>query len=384
MLQRHAAFFSLLCSIVDILTISIAWIAVYWIRFYWGIFSTAKGISAFERHLLLTAPVVVACYLSCVWAGLYKPKRIQTLFVQLADIFKAGLLGGLLVLALFYYVEDQHYSRTLLMLFCIMLFCGLACAHLFTMAILRSARRRGYNLRYYAVVGAGKKAQQLVRDIEHMGWLGLKCRFFVDDDPTYVGTMVSGVPMYGPIEKLAELVKTNPVDEVYLALDGNDAQKAYPTLKSLQCLGTTIRIIPDWGHLISTHTMTAEAIGSQVLFSASESPLNGANIVVKEIFDRVVALILLTMMMVPFALIATMIKVSSKGPVFHKQPRVGMDQKEFEIVKFRTMRVGAEKESSWTRENDPRVTPIGRWLRKTSLDELPQLLNVLNGEMSLV
>jgi exopolysaccharide biosynthesis polyprenyl glycosylphosphotransferase len=267
-----------------------------------------------------------------------------------------------------------------------MLFAGLFFSHLFTMAIMRHLRAKGYNLRYYIVIGASQKGQQLVRDIEQMGWLGLKCAFFVDDNPSCIGTELLGVPVYGPIDRLTELVKTSVIDEVYLTLGGNEAQKAYPSLKAIQSSGTTIRIMPDWGDLTSVSAITIISIGSNILFSAADSPLSGANIILKEIFDRVIALILLVLFAVPMAVIAVLIKLTSNGPVFYKQKRMGIGQKEFEIIKFRTMTVDAETETGpqWAKHNDIRRTFIGVWLRRISLDELPQLINVAKGQMSLV
>lgn len=386
MLKRYAAFFSLLRSIIDITIIAIAWIAVYYVRFYSGIFETTKGIPSFRGHISLALPIVCICYAGCLWSGLYKSKRVQGLFRQLVDISKASLLSGLLVLAFLYYLQNVPYSRKLLVLFIAMLFAGLCLSHLLAIECLRFLRRRGYNLRYYAVVGAGKKGQLLVRDIKRMGWLGLRCKFFVDNNPSRIGTELSEVPVYGPIEKLAELVKEKKIDEVFLTLSGNEAQESYPLLESLQCAGVTIRIVPDWGNLMSISDAEAVSIGSQLLFSSADSPLNGYNIVLKEIFDRVMGLVFLVIFSIPMLIIALLIKTTSKGPIFYKQVRVGMDQKEFEMLKFRTMRVDAEEEDGpqWAKPNDPRRTAIGAWLRRGSLDELPQLVNVIKGEMSLV
>jgi Undecaprenyl-phosphate glucose phosphotransferase len=219
-----------------------------------------------------------------------------------------------------------------------------------------------------------------------MRWLGLKCVYFLDNNPDLIGTELLGIPVYGPIEKLTELAKTETIDEVYLALSGKEAQKAYPVLKNLQSSGVTIRIIPDWGNLTSLNNATATTIGSQILFSATDSPLDGVNIVLKEIFDRLGALMLLVILMLPMMLIAILIKLTSKGPVFYKQLRMGMDQKKFMIIKFRTMSADAEKENGpqWAKNKDSRRTKIGAWLRHSSLDELPQLINVIKGQMSLV
>lgn len=385
MLKRYAAFFSLLRSIIDIIIIAVIWVAVYFVRFYLGIFTTTKGIPSFRTHLSLAVPIICICYLGCLWSGLYKSKRVRGMFKQFGDLLKASLLSGLLVLAFLYYLHDVPYSRKLLVLFIVMLFVGLSFSHLLAMASLGFLRKKGYNLRYYAVVGAGKKGQLLVRDIEQMGWLGLKCRFFVDNNPSRIGAELLGVPIYGPLEKLTELVKAKQIDEVYLALSGSEAQQVYPILESLQRTGITIRIVPDWGNLISITDAMAVPIGSQLLFSAADSPLSGYNIILKEIFDRLAGLVLLLAFAIPMAIIAVLIKLTSKGPVLYKQTRVGMDQKEFTMLKFCTMTVDAEKDGpQWAKPDDPRRTPIGAWLRSKNLDELPQFINVIKGQMSLV
>lgn len=386
MLKRYAAFFILFRSVVDIVMIGMVWIGAYYIRFYSGLFSAPKGIPSLEEHLILALPVVGVCVLACFLTGLYKPKRIKNILIQFVDVFKTCVFAGLAVLAFFYYLQNQPYSRKLLLVFVIMLFGGLIFSHLITRQILRSMRKSGRNLRHFAVIGSGHKAQQLVRDIEQMGWMGLKCRFYIDDNPPRIGWELSGVPVYSPIDKLPELVKNMGIDEVYLTLSGNEAQKAYPILGRLQSLGTTVRIMPDWGNLLSISDGEIASIGSQVLFSAGESPLNGANIVLKEVFDRVGAFLLLIILFIPLSVIAVLIKLSSKGPVFYRQTRVGAEQEEFRILKFRTMKVDAEEGNSpqWAKPNDPRCTNIGAGLRKSSLDELPQLVNVLKGQLSLV
>jgi len=386
MLKRYAAFFSLFRSIVDLITISVVWIGIYYLRFYSGLFSAPKGIPDFRNHLILTPAVVCICYVSCLWVGLYKSKRMDSIFKQAGNLLKATFLSGVLVLAFFYYIKSEPYSRKLLALFIIILFIGLLFSHLWVMVTLRSLRKKGYNLRYYAVIGAGQKGRQLVQDVESMGWLGLKCAFFMDDRPDLMGTELLGVPVYGPIMRIPELMEAKKVDEVYLALDGDEAQRAYPILESLQYSGVTIRIIPNWGNLISMSEPAVITIGSQLLFSAADSPLSGYKIIVKQMFDFVVSLLLLAVLSIPMLIIALLIKLTSKGPVFYGQSRVGLDRKEFQILKFRTMKGGAEEESGpqWSKLNDARCTPIGAWLRRTSLDELPQLVNIIRGQMSLV
>lgn len=394
MFKTHAAFFSMLRSVVDIVIIGLCWIIVYFVRFYSGIFGIERGIPEFSKHLFLTLPIIFICYIACLWSGIYKPQRVQNMFHLFTNTLKASILGGLFVFTFLYstlgtrlsIMGEAPYTRILSAFFVPTLFLGLSFSHLFTMAIVRNLRKKGYNLRHYAVIGAGQKAQQLVSDISKMNWLGLKCSFFVDNNADNTGKELLGCPVFGPLEKTLELVKEKQIDEVYLALGGNEAQRAYHVLESLQSTGVTVRIIPDWGNLLSLSNPVVVPIGSQVLFSSGESPLSGYNIILKQIFDFFIALIILIILSIPMLVIALLIKLSSKGPVFYKQSRVGMDQKEFDIYKFRTMKENAEEESGpkWSTKNDSRRTKIGEFLRRMSLDELPQFFNVLKGQMSLV
>ena len=327
MLKRYATFVSLFRALGDSFMIACLWLCVYFLRFHTGIIQAPKGIPEFKEHLFLTLPVICIYALSCLLTGLYRPKRVVSMMSMLWDIFKATLFAEVFVLAFFYYIQDVPYSRKLLALFALISFVGLIFSHLVAMVIVRNLRRKGYNIRHYALIGTGPKAQQLVRDMEKMAWLGLKCAFFVDDDPKMIGTQLLDIPVHGPIEKLPLFVNSQAVDEIYLTLTGTLAQRAYKVLQKLQSTGITIRIIPDWGNLTSLSSSTAITIGSQILFSAADSPLDGINIVLKEIFDRLGALILLVVLSLPMIVIAILIKSTSKGPVFYKQLRMGMDQK---------------------------------------------------------
>jgi exopolysaccharide biosynthesis polyprenyl glycosylphosphotransferase len=386
MLRRYAAFIVLGRAVADMCMIACIWVAVYFVRFHTGMFETSKGVPAFSHHLSLMVPVVLICLLGCIWAGLYRPQRTRNAWLQFLDIVKAAIFGMAFMVAFFYYVEDVPYSRKLISLFGGLLLAGLVVSHLVSILMARRLRQRGYNLRHYAVIGAGERGQQLVKDIRETRWLGLECKYFVDDSPARIGSRVLDTDVIGPVARLPELLAGHQIDEIYLTTTGQEAQNAYPVLETLQTMGVTVRIIPDWGSLASIRGASAVTIGSQVLFSAADSPMSESGVIVKEVFDRIAAGLALLVLAMPMLAIAAAIKLSGKGPVFYMQPRVGMDGREFMIVKFRTMRLDAEDESGpqWATGDDPRRTWMGAWLRRTSLDELPQLLNVLKGQMSLV
>ena len=181
MLKTYAAFFSLLQSLVDIAVIGGCWVVVYFLRFHSGIFGVEKGIPEFNKHLLLLIPVIFIGYLGCLISGLYKSKRTQNMLIQLATLLKTSLLSVLFIVVFFYYVKDEPYSRKLFVLFTILLFFGLSFSHVLVMNFLRLLRKRGYNQRFYAIIGANHKGQTLVEDVRSMPWAGLRCSFFIDN-----------------------------------------------------------------------------------------------------------------------------------------------------------------------------------------------------------
>lgn len=385
MLKRIGAFVSLLRFLFDLTFLCIFWIAVYPIRFNSGLFSIARGVPSWNEHVVLIPPVLLLCAFGCVCAGLYRTKRVRRLYVILFDISKACFFSGLFISAFFYYLHSLPYSRKLIAIYIVMMFCGLFFSNICVMAALRVFRKRGYNLRHYAVVGAGLRGQKLVEEIQKNPWLGLRCAFFIDEVASGTEKRIAGIPVYGPFSEMEALAKKHRIDELYLTLVGEQVQEIQPYLKKIQMKGVTIRLVPDWGDLLSLNTQIVR-LGSIVLFSAGDSPLEGYHIVLKEMFDRIAAGLLLILFFIPMLIAAILIKCTSKGPVFYRQIRIGMNQKPFRILKFRTMYVESEKNSGrrWTIPGDSRCTWFGKWLRRMSLDELPQLFNVLRGEMSLV
>lgn len=381
MLRRHFAIVNFMRISVDAITIMAIWNVSYFIRFYSGLF-TFSTIPSFKAHLALTVPVTVILCLSRHWVGVYKSIRIQTIWAQIQKQLESIVLGYVLIISFLYYEETVPYTRILLFLFFFMLLGGLLLSHFILLFGLRYLRRKGYNQRHYGIIGTGKNAMKLFEDIQNSQYFGLRCAFFIDEDFRLEGKELHGVPVYGHIEKLPDIIKTTQVDEIYLARD--ISQNFYPILDKLQNLGVMVRILPDWGNLISISKLTTITIGSSILFTATDSPLTGKYILIKDIFDRAAALLLIVLFSIPMLLIAILLKITSKEPIFYTQKRIGMDQREFEIIKFRTMKNGSGASVSWTVKNDPRRTQLGAFLRSTSLDELPQLLNVLKGDMSLV
>jgi putative colanic acid biosynthesis UDP-glucose lipid carrier transferase len=209
---------------------------------------------------------------------------------------------------------------------------------------------------------------------------------FFDDSPHLVGTAVGGIPVRGTIAELPDWLQQEDVDQIWIALPLRAEERVRTLLESLTAFNVRVRFVPDiFGFRLLNHSVT-EVLGLPVV-NLAEPPLAGLNSAVKWIEDKVLTLLILALIWPLMVVLAILVKLSSPGPVLFKQRRGGIDNRPIVVWKFRSMKVHDELAVSampQAQRNDPRVTPIGAWLRKTSLDELPQFINVLLGDMSIV
>jgi Undecaprenyl-phosphate glucose phosphotransferase len=203
--------------------------------------------------------------------------------------------------------------------------------------------------------------------------------------PERAGTLRKSVPVRGPLSELARIVEQHPVDSIFIALQADQADKVDELVRQLGTSMADIRIVPEFNPYLAMRPAVSNLDGIPIL-SLRESPLYGSNALLKRAFDLVIGAICLLIAAVPMGINALAVKLTSPGPVLYKQRRMGLDGREFTMLKFRTMRADAEAETGpvWADRDDARRTPLGSFLRRTSLDELPQLFNVLIGDMSLV
>lgn len=383
MLKRYANYVLGLKILSDFTFNGVAWMLAYWLRFSSGWFPVSRGVEPFSRHIKFVVPVTIIFAIANCLTQAYKSKRTQNYWGLFKGILTTTFITVLLISGVLYYIQARTYSRVLIIVYGGFLLMGLTISHVLVGAVLRQLRLRRYNLRYFAVIGSGIGARSLIAGIHARPEFGMVCSAIIDNHPAHEAKDM-GIPVYEPIDQLAEILQEHPVDEVYLATSGSDVQQVYPILRKLQTRGLAIRILPNWGSLSRTGGITVTCVGEQILFSAEDSRLTGLNILCKGLFDRVVALGLLILLTVPMVAIAILIKCTSRGPVFYRQKRVGLANQSFTMLKFRSMRINAEQIAQWTSKNDPRRTVLGAFLRRTCLDELPQLCNVLIGQMSLV
>ncbi len=233
-----------------------------------------------------------------------------------------------------------------------------------------------------AIIGTGRLAQKLCHTLRRQPWLGTSIRYFLAEGDE--AARLCGLPVYPVGQDIATILREKPVDVVFVALPEEQAGRRRELVATLADLNISVALVPD---LLSVKLLDQEVVrlGDFWVFSLTHSRMAGWRGLVKRLMDVVLSLAGLLVLLPLFGVLAVLVKASSRGPVFYSQVRSSVGGREFRIHKFRTMRVDAEEATGavWAKNDDPRVTRIGGFLRKTGLDELPQLWNVLWGEMSL-
>jgi Undecaprenyl-phosphate glucose phosphotransferase len=385
MLKKHSEFFKSLLFLVDMVLISVAWMGAYYLRFHAGLIPPTKGVPSFEPYFALLVPIIMIWGVAFKVFDLYRPRRISSHLSEIWDITKACSSATLMVIALSFFLRQFEYSRLVIMLFWSLSIVLITISRWSFRELLRFFRRRGYNLRYALVVGAGQLGQELAVKLSCHRELGVKVIGYLTRRPEKIGRSLRGIKVLGTYDQLSEVLSAYPVDQVFLTLPCDAYGTAEKILHFLQGQTVDVRIVPDLLQFMTLQRQ-AELFDGLPIVTLQATPLYGWNQLLKRATDIVFSLFILTGTLPLLLLIPVLIKLTLSGPVLYRQKRVGYDGRIFEILKFRTMHLGAEEETGavWATPDDPRRTRVGAFLRKTSLDELPQFWNVLRGEMSII
>jgi exopolysaccharide biosynthesis polyprenyl glycosylphosphotransferase len=384
-LHRHSEVFRSLLMLADLVLVAACWTAAYGLRFtvFWDepAGTWKPGFVDWMTPLVVILPLVLFTFRS---RGLYRAHRTGSLLREVGLIVGGMAMAVVAVLAADAALRTYH-SRLGIAFFGALGITTLVASRVAGRGLLRALRRRGYNLRYVLIAGAGDLAAEVIASIHSHPEAGLRIIGAVSDDPALQGKSIEGVKVLGPYAAVKEILRRRPLDEVVIALPREDAPQLEKILADLDDELVTVRLIPDLLHVMTLRSSVEELEGLP-LINLRESPMVGWAAVQKRAFDVVVASLLLVGLSPLLALASLAVWISSGLPLLYRQERMGLDGRVFRMAKFRTMRPDAEKETGpvWTSEDDPRRTPIGRFLRSTSIDELPQLWNVLRGDMSLV
>jgi Undecaprenyl-phosphate glucose phosphotransferase len=382
MLKRHSQFLQSVLFTFDLAVICVCWVASYNLRFLQGLAPIDKGIPPFDIYLSLLVPILVVWGISFRAFNLYRPRRMGSHLAEFFDIAKANSLSVLVLVAFTFFLHQFEYSRLVFLYFWLLNLMALGFSRMAFREGLRFMRKQGFNQRYCLIIGAGKLGQRVARLVAMHSEFGIRVQGFLTRHPNKLGRTYEGINvigLYTDLEKYAPAL-----DMVFLCLPPDEEQGAEKTLQFLTTTTLEVKVIPSIYEFITLRA-EAEMFEGLPVITLQGSPLYGWNVILKGITDFVGAAVALALTAPLMAVVALTVKLTSRGPVFYRQERMGMDGKPFMMLKFRTMQIDHSGDTILlTPKNDPRVTTIGRFLRKTSLDELPQFFNVLKGEMSIV
>jgi Undecaprenyl-phosphate glucose phosphotransferase len=371
----------------DVATVSAAYLLAYFLRFRFEIVPVTKGIAPLETYLSFLPVALVLWIAASAVNGLYAPQRRLSRTDELFSVTKAGSIATLLLIALTFFYRDYSFSRVMLLLFWGMSVTLASIGRAAIVIAVRIRRRRGYNVTPAIVVGAGTLGQTIARKVAEMPQLGMRVVGFVDDLPTVPPEepWAALPPTLGRIDELPELLRAHRVAQVFFALPREEHLQLERGLALIDKEVVDILIVPDILQFVMLRAGLA-SLGGIPMINLTETPLSGWYGPVKRAADIVGSLLGLVLLSPLLAAIAIAIKLTSPGPVLYRQERMSFDGTLFPMYKFRSMHIDAEAETGavWARPDDPRRTGFGALLRSTSLDELPQLFNILRGEMSFV
>ncbi len=364
--------------------IVVAWSLAYIMRYTAGRIGWFDELTYSWRDMAFPTVIsVVLSLLAFARVGLYEPKRTRSIISEGINIAKAISLVWLIVYVVVSFSNESKLSRAIMGLALVNWLILAMSIRMGTRKLLRWFRRNGWNLRSAAIVGSGRLAQELYYKINHNEWTGIQVRYFIENRRG--SNSLLGLDVLGPLDEIASILADKPVDIVLVAMPGARHEDMKNTLNRLAMTNVDVRVVPD---LLSFHFLRHEVsqLDEMPIIALTHSPQHGWRCVVKRAMDIIGALIAIVVLAIPMTVIALVIKMASKGPVFYCQQRTSLSGKPFTMFKFRTMIENAETETGpvWASSEDLRATRAGRFLRRTSLDELPQLLNVLVGQMSFV
>jgi Undecaprenyl-phosphate glucose phosphotransferase len=366
----------------DLVATASAWLGAYSLRFQSGWIPVWKDVPDAANCVRQLPLVVVLAAVAYRYTGQYTIHRMRRFREEVVCVLQGTALLSLLVLAASFYLHDPYDSRMTMLLFSGLTAAGLMATRRATWVAIRQLRRRGYNQTHALIVGTGRVGRRTARALRSASWMGIKTIGFVEDQPN---GWTSDLNILGNTADLPALVERYSISHVFISLPLNRYHEARHVFDILSQSMVEIRLVSDIPSLAGLSLTTTNLDGLPVI-GLRESPHVGLNIVVKRVMDVALSLVALVLLAIPMLIVAALVKLTSPGPVFYRQERCGLNGRTFKMLKFRSMRADAEQQTGavWAQKDDPRRTAFGTFLRKTSLDELPQFINVLLGDMSLV
>ena len=385
MIKENQRLLNQIQVVLDGIVIVIAYAMAWYLRFRSGIFELDiwyLSLQDYMKWLLLIVPGFLLLYYIF---KLYVPKRVLGRRLEAWRILQANLLGVMILIMILYMIRQTDISRRMLFIFGVLDVFGEVLERNIIRIILRKIRKNGYNLKQILLVGYSNATEEYIDRIKMNPEWGYQIRGILDDN-VEIGFEYKDIKVIGWLDDLEIILPENRLDEIVITLGLQEYTKLGKVVGLCEKSGVHTKFIPDYNNIIPTKPYTEDVQGLPVINIRHVPLTNWLNRFMKrtmDIFGAIVAIILFS----PVMLVVTIImKITDPGPLIFKQERIGLKNKPFYMYKFRSMVVQKEtdEKKGWTVKDDPRVTPIGKFMRKTSIDELPQLFNILKGDMSLV
>lgn len=387
MIKNNQKYLNGLHVIIDAVIIAGSYMLAWWIKFETPLGGVKPGDFYLPREVYFGAiPYIVVAYLLIYrFCKLYTAKRGSGPGGELFRIVEANVIGAVGMTSVLFIIWQQHFSRSMIALFvCLNVAFG-AAFRLSLREALMIARRRGYNMKHVLLVGYSRAAEEYINRVKANPQWGYVIHAILDDVVPR-GTLYKGIKVVGRIGNLEIILPENKLDEIAITLPLSQYGRLADIVAQCEKSGVHTKFIPDYNSVIPSRPYTEDLMGLPVINIRNVPLTRLSNQIVKRTVDIAGALFGLIVSSPLLLIIAVLVKATSRGPVIFAQERIGRHNEPFRMYKFRSMRERTETgdTADWTVENDPRVTKVGKFIRRTSLDELPQLFNILRGDMSLV
>jgi exopolysaccharide biosynthesis polyprenyl glycosylphosphotransferase len=375
----------LIILLIDFLTINLAWVIFFFFRVQSGMFDLIITPQFFFPMLV----VYFYWLLLFMIVGLYRTWFALSRFDEISSLFKVSFVGIFILFFLIFFDDYQHgiasASRILIFIYWFLFLLLVGTGRIFVRSLQRNLLIQGYGRKKAVVIGFNEKAIEVNDEISQIKALGLDVIGFISTDQSHLDKQYKGKPVIGHVSDIEQLLEQYQPQEVIIAIDNKDQDLLVDIISKCENKNVGLKIVPDLYEILSGQARTAQLYGMPLIDVMPELMPEWEKRL-KRVFDIVMSLIILIITFPVCVIVALAIKIDSKGPVFFIQERCGLNGDPFNMIKFRSMRQDAEKLSGpvWSTKDDPRITKVGKFIRKVRLDEIPQLINVLKGEMSIV
>jgi Undecaprenyl-phosphate glucose phosphotransferase len=372
----------------------IAFMIAYALRFQAGLIPVTKGVPPLRQYIALMPFIAILVPLAFQLQGLYRLRRSRSRVDDFFAVFVGSILAVAFGIVATLYVQtyfafrsrgEYEVSQWVWAIFIVVNTSLAFGSRVLVREMLERKWRAGIGLKRILIAGSGELGRLVADKILEHRELGYQIVGFVDDRAAGDHLGYRGLPLLGTLEQAAEVTQREAIDHLYVALPPEQHLRMIELIESTSREMVDVKVVPDLLQVIALRARLEDLDGVPVI-NVNDVPLQGFNTIVKRAIDIAISFMALAVFAIPLGIIALLVRLSSNGPVFYRQERMGLDGKPFTIVKFRSMHDDAERETGpvWAQQDDPRVTTLGHFLRRSNLDELPQLWNVLTGEMSIV